>query len=224
MDFAVANQANEFILPAVLPFLQDGFMELRNEFTGDDPIEIFRRWLEEAGHVEPNDPNAAALATSTKDGLPSVRMVLIKDVQPEGFSFFTNAASRKGMELAENPHAALCLHWKSLRRQIRVTGKVSLLSDATVDRYFHSRSRASQIAAAVSEQSRVLPGRKFLENKVLEYTQAHLKGEIPRPHFWCGYLLQPDAIEFWLNGADRLHDRLYFERTGRYWTTSRLYP
>jgi pyridoxamine 5'-phosphate oxidase len=212
------------MLPIVLPFLQDGFMELRNEFIGDDPIEIFKRWLEEAGHVEPNDPNAAALATSTKDGVPSVRMVLIKDVQPAGFSFFTNAASRKGVELAENPHAALCLHWKSLRRQIRVTGEVSLLPDDTVDRYFHSRSRASQIAAVVSEQSQVLPSRDVLERRVQEYTQAHPEGEIPRPCFWCGYLLKPNAIEFWINGTDRLHDRLYFERTGNYWTTSLLYP
>ncbi len=188
-----------------------------------DPLALFHEWLREAEATEPNDPNAAALATSTAAGRPGVRMVLVKRVDIRGFSFFTNAESRKGRELAENPVAALCFHWKSLRRQIRVEGSVTQLKDTEVNEYFHSRSRRSQIGAAVSQQSQPLASREELVEKVRQFAGQHL-GEVPRPPFWRGYCLAPEQIEFWIEGPDRLHDRFLFTRTGTIWKTTRLYP
>jgi pyridoxamine 5'-phosphate oxidase len=199
-------------------------MSIRSELVGDDPIELFQRWLADAQATEPNDPNAVALATSTKDGVPNVRMVLIKHACADGFSFFTNATSQKGHELAENPNAALCFHWKSLRRQVRVMGTVTSLPEDAVNDYFHSRSRASQIGASVSKQSHVLPSRDLLEDEVAAFTKTHSDGDIPRPPFWRGYQLRPTSIEFWADGAARLHDRRLFTREGENWTSVLLYP
>ncbi len=189
----------------------------------EDPIELFDAWFAEAQKSEPNDPNAVALATTTADGWPTVRMVLAKPVGEERFCFFTNASSRKGEQLAGNPRAALCFHWKSLRRQVRVEGAVTELSTEASDRYFHSRSRASQIGAAVSEQSRVLANRAELEARWLEFGEAH-PGMIPRPEYWRGYCVRAERIEFWMDGAHRLHDRFLFTRDGDGWARSRLYP
>src|SRR5580700_4765913 len=150
-----------------------------------DPFELFRLWLQEAERSEPNDPNAAALATSTLAGRPSVRMVLVKRADERGFCFFTNAESRKGTELEANPHAALCFHWKTLERQVRVEGRVTQMEAADVDAYFHSRSRNSQIGAAVSQQSRPLGTRAELEARFQKFAAEH-PGEIPRPPYWCG--------------------------------------
>jgi len=188
-----------------------------------DPFELYRRWMEEAAASEPNDPNAAALATATADGHPSVRMVLVKGVDARGFSFFTNAESMKGEELAVNPHAALCLHWKTLRRQVRVRGAVTPLPVAEVEQYFHSRGRRSQIGAAVSAQSRPLESRETLEEQVRQFTNEH-PGEIALPEYWRGYCVAAERVEFWKDGPDRLHDRVVFTRDAGGWGKVRLYP
>ena len=199
-------------------------MEERPELQGDDPFALFRSWMKEAERTEPNDPNAAALATATPGGIPSVRMVLVKGVDAHGFRFFTNAESRKGNDLGENPHAALCMHWKSLRRQVRVSGPVNELTGEETDTYFHSRSRRSQIGAAVSVQSRPLASREVLESEVAAFTAEHPEGEVPRPAFWRGYLLHVQEIEFWIDGPDRLHDRFLFNCEESGWRKQRLYP
>jgi pyridoxamine 5'-phosphate oxidase len=188
-----------------------------------DPIALFKDWLKEAESSEPNDPNAAALATATPDGRPSVRMVLVKRVDERGFCFFTNAESRKGVELQSNPWAALCLHWKSLRRQVRVEGQVKELDPADVDAYFYSRSRDSQIGAAVSQQSRALGSRELLESQVHQFAEEH-PAAIPRPPYWKGYCIYPEQIEFWINGENRLHNRFLFTRDAGGWQSTRLYP
>jgi len=191
--------------------------------TSDDPLAQFDLWLREAEASESNDPNACALATATASGAPSVRMVLAKRVGEERFCFFTNAESQKGRQLAENPRAALCFHWKSLRRQVRVEGPLTPLTAAASDAYFHSRSRGSQISAAVSDQSRPLASRAFLADKAAAFTHSH-PGEIPRPDYWRGFYLTPLKMEFWSDGQDRLHDRLLFTREEESWSQTRLYP
>jgi len=196
--------------------------------NSQDPLQLFDHWLAQAAETEPNDPNAAALATSTPGGIPSVRMVLAKQIQDplvgyQRFSIFTNVESRKGEEILSNPRASLCFHWKSLRRQVRVEGSVAGLPEEASDIYFHSRSRGSQIGAAVSDQSRVLLSRERLEAKARAFAEAH-PGEIPRPAYWRGFCLHPERIEFWLNGPDRLHDRFLFVRNTGRWQQSRLYP
>ena len=188
-----------------------------------DPLTLFAQWMKEAEASEPNDPNAVALATATASGSPSVRMVLMKQASPEGFCFFTNEGSEKGQQLTENPRAAMCFHWKTLRRQVRVEGTVGDLPDAEVDTYFHSRSRRSQLGAAVSEQSRPLASRELLEERVRTFDGEH-PGEIPRPSYWRGYCLRPEQIEFWIDGKDRLHDRFLFQREDTGWRVQRLYP
>jgi pyridoxamine 5'-phosphate oxidase len=188
-----------------------------------DPVSLFRGWLEEAEAGELNDPNAVALATATPDGAPSVRMVLLKGLDERGFGFYTNSESRKGLELAANPRAAMCFHWKSLQRQVRVEGPVRELPVAEADVYFHSRSRGSQLGAAVSRQSQELASRKVLEEMVKEYAGRH-EGEIPRPERWKGYVLRPERMEFWINGENRLHDRFLFVRGDGGWVKSRLFP
>ena len=188
-----------------------------------DPLALFDTWFKAAQESEPNDPNAAALATATAAGAPSVRMVLVKRVGDRRFCFFTNAESQKGRELAANPRAALCFHWKSLRRQVRAEGTISELAASDVDTYFHSRSRASQIGAAVSDQSRVLASREELEEQVRQFGERH-PGEVPRPAYWRGYHLSPERIELWIDGPNRLHDRLLFTRDGDRWERCRLYP
>lgn len=194
-----------------------------DDLSTRDPIELFREWMVEAEQSEPNDPNAVALATSTVDGMPSVRMVLMKHVDEKGFCFFTNAESQKGVQLADNPRAAMCFHWKTVRRQVRVEGGITEMSGADVDEYFHSRSRRSQLGAAVSEQSRTLGSREELEERVRRFSEKH-PGEVPRPDYWRGYCLSTERMEFWMDGKDRLHDRFLFVRSGEGWTVQRLYP
>ncbi len=188
-----------------------------------EPVEIFARWLKDAEASEPNDPNAAALATASPDGRPSVRMVLVKRSDARGFCFYSNAESEKGGQLEVNPRAALCLHWKSLRRQVRIDGPVRLLNPAEVDEYFHSRGRRSQVGSAVSQQSRPLGSREELQAAVASFEQAH-PDEVPRPEYWKGYRIEAERVEFWLDGPDRLHDRMVFTRAGDGWAKQRLWP
>ena len=169
-------------------------------------------WLRRS-KTEPNDPDAVSLATATADGVPSVRMVLMKRLDERGFSFYTNADSRKGSELLENPHAAMCFHWKTQRRQVRIAGVVRELPAQDADHYFHSRGRQSQIGALASAQSRPLESRAELEAAVRELTERY-PGDVPRPEYWRGYVLEPQRIEFWQQGDDRLHDRIVFTREG----------
>lgn len=190
----------------------------------DEPSDHFLAWLKEAEASEPNDPNAMALATADAQGRPSVRMVLLKDADARGFVFYTNLESRKGLELAENPEAALLFHWKSLRRQVRVEGPVAPVTPAEADAYFASRARGSQIGAWASQQSRPLESRFALEKAVALYTAKFGLGSVPRPPHWSGFRLTPRRLEFWQDGAFRLHDRLVYTRDGTRWTTERLYP
>jgi pyridoxamine 5'-phosphate oxidase len=188
-----------------------------------DPITLFVAWMKAAEESELDDATAVALATASRDGMPSVRMVLMKRVDQRGFCFYTNAESQKGVELAENPRAAMCFHWKSLRRQVRISGGVSELSAEEADVYFESRSRLSQLGAVASQQSRVLGGREILEVRVKELERTFPE-KIPRPAYWRGYLLRAERIEFWRNGEGRMHDRFLFLRSGEGWRKERLYP
>jgi pyridoxamine 5'-phosphate oxidase len=190
----------------------------------DDPLELLRAWLAEAERSEPNEPNAMALATVGPDGAPSVRMVLLKGFDEAGFVFYTNLDSRKGRQLALNPQAALLFHWKSLLRQVRIEGPVAPVPDQEADAYFASRPRASRIGAWASRQSRPLSGRFELEREVARYTARFHIGAIPRPPFWSGFRLKPRRIEFWREGAFRLHDRLVYHSGEHGWTTERLFP
>lgn len=198
-------------------------MEQVDMETATDPIALFRAWMKAAEASEPGDPSAVALATATRDGVPNVRMVLMKRVDQRGFRFYTNSESQKGVELAENPRAAMCFHWKSLLRQVRISGVVSELPADEADEYFQSRSRMSQLGAVASQQSRVLGGRDVLEARVKEL-ELRFPKKIPRPTYWKGYLLQPERIEFWKNGANRMHDRFLFSKIGDTWQKERLYP
>ena len=192
----------------------------------DDPFALFGAWFTEAEASEPNDPNAMALATVAADGMPSVRMVLLKGFDKTGFVFFTNLESRKGEQLKANPKAALCFHWKTLQRSVRVEGLVTPVSPAEADAYFATRARSSRIGAWASKQSRPLANRFDLERRIAEYTARFGLGEVPRPPFWSGFRLAPLRIEFWKNGAFRLHDRLVFTRAdlAEGWTIERLFP
>jgi pyridoxamine 5'-phosphate oxidase len=189
-----------------------------------DPIALFETWLAEAGDKEPNDANAMTLATVDAEGQPDARMVLLKGVDAEGFVFFTNTQSAKGLQLAANPAAALMFHWKSLRRQVRVRGAVSPVTAEEADAYFATRARTARIGAWASDQSRPLPSPHALERRVAEFTAKFGLGEVPRPDHWSGFRLAPRTIEFWRNRPFRLHERLVFTRAGESWTTERLYP
>lgn len=190
-----------------------------------DPIDLFTRWFRDAETHEPADPNAVALATADDRGRPSVRMVLLKGHDPDGFVFYTNMESRKGAQLDANPHAALCFHWKSLKRQVRVEGPVARVSDAEADAYFASRPRQSRIGAWASHQSRPLESRFALEKRVARVAAEYGLGEIPRPPFWTGCRLRPTLIEFWHDRPYRLHDRIVYHRNDQGgWTWERLYP
>lgn len=185
---------------------------------------LFREWLAEATQREPNDPTAMALATVGADGQPSARMVLLKGVDEQGFVFYTNLESQKAAELAANPRASLLFHWKSLRRQVRIEGTVTGVSDAEADAYFASRPRGAQIGAWASRQSRPLESRFALEKRVAEYTAKFGLGSVPRPAFWSGYRVTPERIEFWQDRPFRLHDRLLYTRVREGWRTDKLYP
>ncbi|MFY9970472.1 MAG: pyridoxamine 5'-phosphate oxidase [Roseiarcus sp.] len=192
----------------------------------DDPIALFQLWLEEAAATEVNDPEAMTLATVDEDGLPDARMVLCKGADARGIVFYTNAESAKGLELAARPKAAALFHWKSLRRQARFRGSVTEVSGAEADAYFASRARGSRLGAWASQQSRPLESRAALEAAVEAYAQRFGDGDIPRPDYWRGYRIAPVEIEFWCDGAFRLHDRILFRRAGRAspWRKERLFP
>ncbi len=191
-----------------------------------EPFSKVNEWLEEATEKEPNDPSAMALATSTPDGFPSVRMVLLKGCDERGLVFYTNLESRKGCELDQNPNAALLFHWKSLRRQIRVEGKVEAVSAEEADQYFESRARASQIGAWASAQSRPMEGRFEFETSIARYTAKFGAGKVERPEFWSGFRLKPKYFEFWRDRKFRLHERVTYSggSNGRGWELAEIYP
>jgi pyridoxamine 5'-phosphate oxidase len=191
----------------------------------DDPFAVFKTWLQEATEKEPNDPTAVALATVGQDGMPSLRMVLLKGFDERGFVFYTNLNSQKGRELAANGKAALCFHWKSLQRQVRIQGHVSLVGDDEADAYFKSRARDSRIGAWASRQSEPMEGRWELEKRVASYALKFGIGEIPRPDFWSGFRVAPERIEFWKAHPFRLHERLVLTRNAAGgWDREVLYP
>jgi len=190
----------------------------------NDPLTLFHNWLQEAEEKEENVPTAACLATSNTNAIPSARMVLLKNADDRGFVFYTNLDSRKGSEIHQNPHAALCFHWKSLGRQVRVEGTVTLVSETDADAYFATRPRDAQIGAWASLQSKPLRSRSQLENQVAEYSAKFALGPVPRPGHWSGYCLNPTNIEFWENRSSRLHDRLKYERTKDRWRHEWLFP
>ena len=189
-----------------------------------DPIELFQEWLAAAAKTEPLDPNAMALATVGADGKPSVRMVLLKSADANGFCFYTNMESRKGSELANNPNAALCFHWKSQARQIRVEGRAEMVPAPLADTYFKSRHLLSRLGAWASKQSQALSSRKELEDRVVSFEKEFAGHDIPRPPHWAGYRVVPQKIEFWQEGKGRLHDRFLFTREGSGWVMARLNP
>ena len=199
-----------------------------NAIPASDPFALFETWFAEALVSEPNDANAMALATSTADGSPSVRMVLLKGNDERGFVFYTNAESRKGGEILANPQAALLFHWKSLRRQIRIEGPLEEVTGDEADAYFHSRPRKSQIGSAASDQSRVLDSRDTYLARVGTMAGQYEGHTIPRPPHWTGFRLNPQRMEFWTDRPNRLHERRQFDRPGEGegdgWTSSLLYP
>ena len=203
-----------------------GREDLDAQVAAGDPFALFGEWHELATTKEPNDPNAMALATTGADGLPDVRMVLLKGFDEHGFVFYTNTQSQKGGELAENMQAAGVLHWKSLRRQVRLRGEVEVVSDEEADTYFRSRPLGSRVGAWASKQSRPLEGRFALEKAVAEYTARYALGDIPRPPYWSGFRIKPVSIEFWHDRKFRLHDRIEFRRetVDAAWTKVRMYP
>lgn len=197
-----------------------------NAILGDDPFALFGDWLADAEASEPNDPTAVALATVDPDGLPNVRMVLLKGVDPRGFVFYTNFESAKGREILAGRKAAMCFHWKSLRRQVRLRGPVEIVDDAEADEYYASRPRGSRIGAWASQQSRPLESRMALEKAVAKVAARYPVGEIPRPPHWSGFRIRPVEMEFWKDRPFRLHERLVFRRQtpDAAWSTVRLYP
>ena len=206
---------------------QKNSLGLNNCFLDlDDPIQLFKIWMDEAKKSEPNDPNAVALATSNKSNFPSVRMVLLKDFNKDGFVFYTNLNSQKGNELKTNPNAALCFHWKSLLRQIRISGSVSLVTDDVANAYYNSRGYESRIGAWASKQSEELNNRNELLNSIEKYKKKYSdQNNVPRPDHWSGWNLSPVSIEFWLDGESRIHERLKYkkDKEGR-WIKSLLSP
>ena len=191
-----------------------------------EPFALFDTWLKDAVASEPNDPNAVALATVDENGMPNVRMVLLKDFDEQGFVFYTNFESRKGLEILGQRKAAMCFHWKSLRRQVRLRGGVEIVTDAEADAYYATRPRGSRIGAWASKQSRPLEGRFALEKAVAEYTARYAVGDIPRPSHWSGFRIRPVSIEFWHDRPFRLHDRIEFRRAAPddAWEKVRMYP
>ena len=206
---------------------QKNSLGLNNCFLDlDDPIKLFKVWMDEAKKTELNDPNALSLATSGKNNLPSVRMVLLKEFNQNGFVFYTNLNSQKGNELKENPNAAMCFHWKSLLRQIRISGTIAQVEDSVADKYYNSRGYDSRIGAWASKQSKELKNRNELTNSIKEFKQKfNDENNVPRPNHWSGWNLSPNRIEFWLDGDSRIHERLNYtiDKNGN-WIKSLLSP
>jgi pyridoxamine 5'-phosphate oxidase len=200
-------------------------MNTEHTLYTDDPYKTFADWLEEAKAAEINDPNAMNLATANKNGRPANRMVLLNGLDERGFVFYSNAKSRKGQDLTENPFAALCFHWKTLRRQVRIEGAVEVVTEAESDAYYNSRPRISRIGSWASQQSRLLPQFSDLQGAVKKY-DAEFEGreDIPRPEYWKGFRVIPERIEFWIDGEYRLHRRHVFERSGVGWNHFMIYP
>jgi pyridoxamine 5'-phosphate oxidase len=195
-----------------------------NVTMNEEITSLFREWFDEASKKEINNPNAMSLATASSSGIPSVRIVLLKEYDERGFVFYTNLTSRKGVELEENPNASLCFHWKSMDRQIRIEGHVEKVSDDQADAYFASRPRSSRIGAWASKQSQQMEGRFEFEGRIAKYTAKFGIGDVPRPEFWSGLRLVPNRIEFWNEYAFRLHDRNVYVNDGAEWRLDKLYP
>jgi pyridoxamine 5'-phosphate oxidase len=208
------------------PIQHSGWLTGGDFGDSDEPLRLFAAWLDEATRSEPSDPNAMALATVDSGGVPNIRMVLLKGLDPRGFVFYTSKNSQKGQELGGHPQAALSFHWKSLRRQVRVRGTVSQVSDAEADAYFATRPRMAQIGAWASQQSAPLESRFALEKAVALYTAKYPVGAVPRPPYWVGYCVTPMLMEFWREQPFRLHERVEFRRdnTDAPWSKTRLYP
>lgn len=202
-------------------YARDGLDE---SAAGDDPLTLFGQWLEDAVVAQIHEPNAMALATSTADGQPSVRIVLLKGIDDSGMTFFTNYESRKGTELEANPRAAAVLLWHPLQRQVRAEGSVARIEPADSDAYFHSRPHGSQLGAVASPQSSVVADRSVLDELQASAAEQYGDGEIPRPDHWGGYRIELESIEFWQGRVDRMHDRLLYRRAGTGWTRVRLAP
>ncbi len=190
----------------------------------DNPIELFKIWMKKAKKKEINDPNALSLATSDKDGNPSVRMVLLKDISKNGFVFYTNLNSKKSLDIKSNPKAAMCFHWKSLQRQIRIFGVVEKVNDDIADKYFNSRGYDSRIGAWASKQSEIISSRKYLLKSIENYKKKFINKNLPRPKHWSGWNLIPSTIEFWLDGPNRIHERLKFSKLKNNWKKVLLSP
>ena len=191
----------------------------------DNPLDLFKEWYEEAKKTEINDPNALSVATVDENGAPSVRMVLLKDYSVKGFVFYTNLNSKKSEDIKKNPQVSICFHWKSILRQIRISGKVSNVSDAEADKYYNSRGYDSRIGAWASDQSKILKNRQDLYNSIKEYEKKYPdKNNVPRPSHWSGWCLNPDSIEFWLDGKSRIHERLKYIKNNNIWEKVLLSP
>ena len=191
----------------------------------NDPIELFKMWIEEAKKTEPNDPNAFSLATADKNGVPSARIVLLKDFNKHGFTFYTNLDSPKSLDIESNPKAEMCFYWKSLQRQVRVSGSINKVKDEIADKYFSSRDYGSKIGAWASEQSRILQNKNELLKRIDGFKKTYPEnGNVPRPENWSGWTLEPTMIEFWLKGSNRIHERLRYYKESNNWIKNLLNP